>query len=236
MRIRRSKRMPEGIREAIKGVHTLRPKPAPTLPPSVPFRPMTPDAYKVHIPRIGKVRDYRRNPIPHVKMELSLPGVDKEEVRKVAGELGVSMNTVIRLAIKRFIRAPELPLTPKQLRIWQMGIRRDKKLWTAKAKNQMRDDLLAEIEKKDRLGTTHLEHKAIEAFANTGYHKIKTQAFRPGLRKGKEGNPHGVNGRDRGATDRDVLDSDRGAEHSGTDRARPETARPPQRRLMVRPK
>lgn len=181
------------LKAAQQRVTQLRPSTPTEAPPARTFRPITPDPYRVRIPRIRKMRSQSRVTEPSTKVLLVLPIREKNELMKVADELGVSVNTVLRLSYKRFLRMPELPLSPSQVRVWQLGIRRDKKAMFRKINQQLRNDMLEALDRRDRLSTEHLEHKAIEVVANNGYRKTTRMYFQKGKRKGKEGNPSGRN-------------------------------------------
>lgn len=226
-------------------VSVLRPSAPAEAPPTQTFRPITPDPYRVRIPRIRKMRSQSRVTEPSTKVLLVLPIREKNELMKVADELGVSVNTVLRLSYKRFLRMPELPLSPSQVRVWQLGIRRDKKAMFRKINQQLRNDMLEALDRRDRLSTEHLEHKAIEVIANNGYRKTKRMYFQKGKRKGTEGNPSGRNGRVDAGVDGDARriadigrtrESDYVAPDPGPVPARPVRLIPTPKRLMVKSK
>lgn len=229
-------------------VSQLRPSPPVVPPPSREFRPITPDPYRVRIPKVRKLRSHARVAEPSTRILLVLPIREKRELTKVAEELGVSVNTVLRLSYKRFLRMPELPLSPSQVRVWQLGIQRDRKAVFRKINQQLRNDLLDALDRRDRLSTEHLEHKAIEVVATNGYRKTKRMYFKKGarIRAGKVGNPHGYNGRATGVVDDAVSSSDRHPpDRGGTPTnsgignpvpARPVRPVPTPKRLMVRPR
>jgi hypothetical protein len=222
------------------------PPPRPAQPPVQPhFRPMTQDTWKVQIPKIKKQRPRAKpsyaTPQPHerntMRLFVTMTLQEKADLARAAHGLGVSQATIVRLAIRRFLRTREAALLPQAQTLWDAAIRRDVKSISSHAAYAYAVALLRDAGDRERpLSRKHLEQKLAEYLSAQPIKRWRRTLHGPTGRTRKPGNPQGYNGtthrRDPVAAAGDRVPVDRAGVPGPADPPVPT----PTKRLMVRPK
>ena len=237
------------MNKVIKKLVKAAPRPTPPAAIQPEFRPMTQDVWRVKIPKIKKLGPRGPKPVrePSVRFIISFSASEKDALARTAQALCLTQATLVRLAVKRFLRMPETALRPQAQRLWDEGIRRDMKQISARAAYAYACALLREAGDGERpLSMKHLEHKLAEAIATNTYRKTKRTVLQPTGRRRVPGNPKGINGRRvpdvaavagaGGVADRPVRDEHSDTVDHGTPAARVVPAPGPTRRIMIIPR
>lgn len=227
------------LRRVAKNILKSTPLPARPRIQAPEFRPMTQDVWRLKIPKIKK--KFKPGPpkkkARSVRFIFSLPSHEKEAIDRAARNLCLTQATIVRLAIKRFLRMPEEPLKKKAAQLWDEAIRRDVKQISARAAYSYAVSLLRDAGQERPLSMKHLEHKLAELIATNNYRKSSRTPLTSTGRTRPPGNPKGLNGRHRPDSlqpppDGGVPDLPRRDQHR--DSVVPATSSP--RRLMIQPR